>query len=324
MKYSYLLIIGLLISLASCGDSNSLPDVDGVESKHTIAHFDKAFFGMDSVNFAQELEDLKMKFPAFFNDEQSVEMLQARYNDSLYRDLYASVDSVFQSHEKLESELEQAFKYFYHYFPQDSVHVYTWCSNFESMDPITVSSNTMLIGLDMYLGKNSRFYKTAPQYLKAEFDQKYILPDLFYYYFAANIPIPHTNTLLASMVHYGKIHYLKSLLMPNYEQARLMKYSDKKMNWALKNEANIWAYFIENKLLYSTHQQDKRRFIDRAPFSKFHTDFDKDSPGRIAQWLGWKIVTSYMNANPSVGPKELINELDAQKILRESRYKPNN
>lgn len=324
MKYAFWSLILLLIFFGSCSNTSSRPDVANVESKHSIAHFDRAFFSMDSANFVRDLEQLEAEFSVFFKNEQSVEVLQARYNDSLYRDLYSSVDSTFDSFENLESELDQAFKYFYHYFAQDSVHVYTWCSNFESMDPITVSGNTLLVSLDMYLGENSRFYKTAPVYLRSEFNQSYILPDLFYYYFAANIPFPKENTLLASMIHYGKIHYLKYLLLPDYKQSRLMKYSAEKMNWALNNEANVWAYFIENKLLYSTHQQDKRRFIDRAPFSKFHTSFDQESPGRIGQWIGWGIVASYMDANPNISPIELIKELDAQKILRESRYKPNN
>ena len=47
------------------------------------------------------------------------------------------------------------------------------------------------------------------------------------------------------------------------------------MQWCIRNEANIWAYFVENKLLFSSDRQNKMRFIEDAPFSKFYTSFDR-------------------------------------------------
>ena len=101
-----------------------------------------------------------------------------------------------------------------------------------------------------------------------------------------------------------------------------MRYPKSKMNWCLSNEGSIWSYFVENKLLFSSHYQNKQRFIEDAPFSKFYTSFDVDSPGRIGQWIGWRIVKSYMDSHPEISFTELIIEQDVQKILRESRYKP--
>jgi uncharacterized protein YjaZ len=101
-----------------------------------------------------------------------------------------------------------------------------------------------------------------------------------------------------------------------------MSYPKNKMNWCLSNESNIWSYFIENQLLFSTQYQTKQRFIEDAPFSKFYTSFDTDSPGRVGQWIGWRIVNSYMDSHPEISLTDLIKEQDAQKILRESRYKP--
>ena len=74
--------------------------------------------------------------------------------------------------------------------------------------------------------------------------------------------------------------------------------------------------------MFSSNQQNKIRFIEDAPFSKFYTSFDRESPGRVGQWIGMKIVQAYMNYQPDVSLIDLIQETDAQKILRESRYKP--
>tara|TARA_B100000963_G_scaffold25020_1_gene18754 strand:- start:83 stop:961 length:879 start_codon:yes stop_codon:yes gene_type:complete len=288
-----------------------------------IGHFDHDFFGMDSVNFDDDLLMLVKKYPDFFKIGFDKAMLKNRFFDTEIRELYNAADSIFSNTNELDAEILKAFQYYYYHFENhDSLKVYTWVSNFESLDPILVSENTVLISLDMYLGAESHFYITAPDYIKERLDKIYMLSDLFRYYFTSNIPLSDNNSLLASMVYYGKIHYLISSMLPNYSSHVVMGYTKDKMQWCISNEANIWAYFVENNLLFSSHQQNKVRFIEDAPFSKFYTSFDRESPGRIGQWMGMKIVEAYMNFHPDLTLTDLLNETDAQKILRESRYKP--
>jgi uncharacterized protein YjaZ len=45
-------------------------------------------------------------------------------------------------------------------------------------------------------------------------------------------------------------------------------------------------------------------------------------PGRIGQWVGWEIVKSYMNSHEEVTLQELMQSNDAEKIFKESKYKP--
>ena len=322
MKHLFLFItLGLLFPI-SCGN-NGTPSVSRIDALIEISHFDHHFFAMDSAQLDQDLVLLKNEFPSFFEIGQKDEQLKQRFYDLQIRDLYASVDSIYNSTEFLDLELSNAFQYFYHYFPtHDSLKIYTWISNFENLEPVIVSGSTLLIGLDMYLGSESHFYKTAPEYIKQGFDKRFISSDVFHSYFANNISMLTNNSLLASMVHYGKIHYLSSLMLPDAEPEIIMGYSRNKMDWCFSNEANIWAYFIENKLLFSSQYQDKQRFIENAPFSKFYTSFDSESPGSVGQWIGWRLVSSYMNSHPEISLSDLIKEQDAQKILRESRYKP--
>ena len=321
MKQLFVFVFLGIILLQSCGNNSS--DVSNVRTLIKTGHFDHVFFAMDSTRLSEGISLLKKDYPDFFKIGQDDAMLRKRFFDPQIRELFDSVDSTYANTEVLDVEINAAFQYFYHHFPDhDSLKIYTWVSNFESLDPILVSGNTLLIALDMYLGAESHFYKTAPDYIKQGFDKNYILSDLFHYYFSVNIPFSDDNSLLAAMLHYGKIHYLTSLMLPDYEQHIVMGYSEDKMEWCLGNEANIWAYFIENKLLFSNHQQNKQRFIEDAPFSKFYTSFDSESPGRTGQWIGWEIVSSYMESHPEISLTELIKEQDAQKILRESRYKP--
>jgi len=322
MKQLLAFVLINITFFSSCGDTSS-PEVSDVNILIEIEHFDHRFFAMDSAHFDEDLSQLKSDFPTFFEMGQEDEVLKRRFYDPQIRELYTSVDSIYRSTEFLDADLSTAFQYFYHYFPtHDSLKLYTWVSNFENIEPVIVSENTLLLALDMYLGSESNFYKTAPEYIRQRFDKRFISSDVFHSYFSENIPLSNDNTLLSSMIHHGKIHYLCSKMLPTEEQEIIMSYPKNKMSWCLSNESNIWAYFIENQLLFSSQYQAKQRFIEDAPFSKFYTSFDNESPGRVGQWVGWRIVNSYMDSHPEINLTELITEQDAQKILRESRYKP--
>jgi hypothetical protein len=62
-----------------------------------------------------------------------------------------------------------------------------------------------------------------------------------------------------------------------------------------------------------------RKYIDETPFSK---PFGNQSPGRIGQFLGWKIVKAYMENNPDITLNQLMQETDLQMILNKSAFKP--
>ena len=269
VKQLFVYVCSGLLFLSSCvNDGNS--DFDLVSPMIERGHFDHDSLGMDSVNFDDDLLMLVKQYPDFFKIGFDKAMLKNRFFDIEIRELYDAVDSVFSSTNELDTELYRAFQYYYHHFENhDSLKIYTWVSNFERLDPILVSENTLLISLDMYLGAESHFYKTAPDYLKQRFDKMYILSDLFRSYFSSNIPLSNNNSLLASMLHHGKIHYLISSMLPNYSSHVVMGYTIDKMQWCIRNEANIWAYFVENKLLFSSHQQNRCVLLRMRHFLNF-------------------------------------------------------
>ena len=128
------------------------------------------------------------------------------------------------------------------------------------------------------------------------------------------------RTFLASMIYYGKQLYLKDLWLPGSSDDQKLGYTAEEFNWILDNEMEIWRYFIENELLYSTDPKLLNRFIYPAPFSKFYLEIDNESPGSIGKYIGWQIVRSYMERNP-VSIQQLMM-MEADKIFKQSKYKP--
>ncbi len=99
-----------------------------------------------------------------------------------------------------------------------------------------------------------------------------------------------------------------------------MTYLPEELEWAETNEEQIWRYFVERELLYSSDTDLQTRFLYPAPFSKFFLELDAEAPPRVGQYIGWQIVRQYMEKN-NVSVEEMIKE-DAESIFKQSKYKP--
>lgn len=71
--------------------------------------------------------------------------------------------------------------------------------------------------------------------------------------------------------------------------------------------------------MYENDLKILRELTSDGPFTGA---ISKDCPPRIAMWVGWQIVKSYMKNNKVVTLSDLMNETDAQKILSKSKYRP--
>ena len=122
------------------------------------------------------------------------------------------------------------------------------------------------------------------------------------------------------MVYFGKLLYFKDIIIPFKTDAEKIGYSEDQIKWAEANESQIWSYFIEKELLYSTDNKLPSRFIADAPFSKFYLELDNESPGRLGQYIGWQIVKAYAN---STGIDVMtIMQKETEEIFRKSKFKP--
>ena len=113
--------------------------------------------------------------------------------------------------------------------------------------------------------------------------------------------------------------YFLDVILPQFPNADKLRFSQNQLNWCKENEGNIWAYFIDNEILYSTDIKKFNSYINYAPFAK---GMPKESPGRIAYWMGWNIVEAYMNNNKNITVEQLMKNTNPQEILRQSGYKP--
>ena len=129
-------------------------------------------------------------------------------------------------------------------------------------------------------------------YIAQELDKKYLPVDVALSFAEAIIPSSRNTTFLDAMIHEGKVLYLAHKFLPTVSEEDLLKYTSEKYQWTEENEAQIWPYFIENQLLYSTHRYVMTRFIDMAPFSKFYLELDNQFHGGVGRDIDCRIVTT--------------------------------
>jgi len=125
-------------------------------------------------------------------------------------------------------------------------------------------------------------------------------------------------TLLDYMIENGKLLYFTELMFPKRNTEEILSYTKEQLAWAEKYQPDVWNYLVENELLFSKDAVVARRLIEDAPFSNPF----KNSPGRIGCYIGWKIVSNFMEKHPETSISDLMKEENSRKILDLSGYKP--
>ena len=312
-----LLIIAIIIILISCDKKSKVEKaVEKIPVELKVERFDKLFFETNP----KDLDKLKKQYPFFFPKETPDSVWLEKMQNPLWRELYAEVQKKYSNFEPIKNNLNKLFKHIKFYFPESKTpKVITIISEMDYNNKAIYTDSLLIISIELYLGKDHKFYP-FPNYLKQNFEQKQILPDVVSSFATQKIAPMTDQSLLGQMVYFGKKLYLKDLLLPDYLDTDKIGYTTQQYKWCEDNESYIWRYFIENKILYSDNSKLGNRFINPAPFSKFYLEIDNESPGRVGTWIGWQIVRSYMKNN-DVSIEKML-KMDAKELFEKSKYKP--
>lgn len=310
-------LLFLLVAISCKNDKVKEVDVSSIHATVTVERFDQQFYKATP----ESLPELKAKYPFLFPEQTPDSIWIGRIQDKNEIDLYNNAQQVFGDFSSEKKQILGLFKHVKYYFPTfKEPEIYTLITNLDFKNRIMYTQDFLFISLDLYLGKDNEIYHEFPVYLSQNFDKSQLTVDIATAVGAQYFMRYNNRQFIDLMINEGKKMYQLDCFLPNGTDAQKMGYSNEKLNWAKDNEAYIWKYFIENKLLYSTDKELYARFVDEAPFSKFFMEIDQQSPGRIGVWLGWQIVRSYMKNN-NVTLHQLI-KTNADEIFKKSKYKP--
>jgi len=312
-----LTFLALIVILVSCDKKSKIDkEVEQIPVSMQLHRFDKAFFEATP----DGIQDLRFEYPFFFPDPSNEPYLE-RLKDPLWRDVYKEVEKKYADFSGESQKIEDLFRHFKYYFPQTKTPVvYTVVGTMDHTNKVLFAKDTLIVSLELYLGKDHKFYTGEfPEYIRRNFEQNQILPDIVTAWSQYKIR-PPDNTFLGQMLYFGKQLYLKDLFLPEESQADKIGYDPVQYEWCVENEGYIWAYFIDSKVLYDTNPKLFERFLAQGPFSKFYLEIDNETPGRVGQYIGWQIVKSYMENN-DVSVADML-KADARTIFEKSKYKP--
>ena len=320
----------------ACNKSNK-PDVSHIKVDIKIQRFEQDLYRGKDKNVSITDSLLAKKYGAFYGDFihrmvgnpslNGQEVLSILYKDQAYTDLNKEVDSVFPTLKTVEKNLSESFKYIKYYYPKAKIpHFISLLSGFAYQ--ITTADDYTGIGLDMFLGRNSKFYgaivQSVPMYQSRRFEPQYIVPRVTEVYAREEL-FPERDedkTLLAKMIYNGKIlYFMDQILHETVDDTVKIGYTGKQMAWCRQFEGNIWGYFLENNYLYESDYQKIQVYLSDGPFTP-QLGEKKSSAPKLGIWMGWQIVRRYMAENSKVTLQQLMADTDAQKILSLSKYKP--
>ena len=320
MKF-FLWIFTIYLTFLSCkNDSITVIDISHIDVNFSVERFDEAFYNASE----ESLFTLKKKFPVFFPTfvPDSVWLSKIYNNDEQL--LFRETQKIYKNFLNQNQNLKLLFKHLKYYNSKfKSPKVITMLTNLDYENRVIYADSLLLISLDSYLGKNHKFYNDYPTYIKENNSKDHIIVDVAKEIINTQFkPTGKFNnrSFLAKIIFEGKKMYFLDLYLPFVSEKEKSGYSLDKLIWAKNNEEEVWKIFIEKEFLYSTDTNLNKRFIENAPFSKFYTSQDNESPGKIGVYIGWQIVKSYMNNN-DVSLQKLI-QIDSQSLFAKSRYKP--
>lgn len=324
-RWGSFLFLSSFFILSSCGDSNQIDWPSDFEKKPLLIKDLSAPLYLSN----RPISQLRKENPLFYSDQVSDEVYQSIRTDSTLKSIYQEVNNLLKETTDLPDEMGEAFgrtKYFFPNWQPPLVFVYSSDLN-DLYNPITYSlSGDVFIALDAFLGRESVWYEIVQppvfNYVKEGMNPENILPKLVEAIGKEIIPSTERNDFLGKMILEGKYLILKDALLPKVQDSLKIGYTEAELEWCKIHEYAIWNYFIESDYLFSSDKELEKRFLDVGPFSKFYSDIQQDSPGRVGAWIGWQILRKYHQEKPEVSLKEILLETDAREIFKTSGYKP--
>jgi hypothetical protein len=329
MKIKTLLFfLTLTAFLTACiSDGGDEADISGIAlEKIEIKRYGRDLFNIDPGHVGRGLRELAGQYRFFLGDnyDDTLNILQIRdyISDPFLQEIAGFTELTYPHLDDIEEGLTLAFKYYLYYFPEGNVpSFYSYISGVDFDHPMQYLDTVMILALDTYLGRDYIPYKRMriPVYRTRRMQRPYIVPDCMREVVRVKHLPPYAGErLIDQMVYQGKILYFLDKVLPGQADTLKIGFTSRQLDWCYDNESNLWAFLVENELLYSTDFQQINKLMNDGPFTSF---FDKQSPARTGAWVGWQIVRDYMENN-RVSLQEMIMKKDAVEILTQSAYKP--
>jgi hypothetical protein len=339
----------VLSQVSACNNGGKPTQAAGVPVvKLQTFRFDVDLYKLDTSHPGEGLVTLKSRYPDFldyFLDTLMAYGIRGHYSDTTtgvkeglkvfltykdFRDLEDSIQMHYPDTRNIDRSLTDAFSRAKSLLPDAHVPRIIYLNMGLSKWPtFPVDTNTLCVGLDMFLGDNFPHYASVgvPDFMTPHMRSSYLPVSVLNTWYKMKHPfIQDERSLLDLMIQRGKEQYFLHQVFPQTPDSILLGFTSLQMEWCTRNEADIYNFFVHNDMLYNKESVGRFGYVNDGPYAQGMeppSDSIKYSPGNVGSWIGFRIVNSYMKHYPAITLSELINTSnDPARFLDSAKYKP--
>ncbi len=243
----------------------------------------------------------------FSSDSAFLSSIAIYYSDPYVFKLQKEIKKM-GSFNKEKKSIHKAFQHLRYHFPngQTPKNIVFLTSFFAHRNPVV--NQDIGVSLECYLNPKLSVIKELPkkdfpQYYKNEMNRRYLVRDLIQQWIMHKYIKKNNGVFSEKMVYWGKVLYLTRASLPYIDPSIICRYSVDDYNWATKEEEKIWKFLVDNEILFKKNDLTDRSWFNEAPFT---IGLDNKSPQRLGQYMGFKMVMSFMEKNKDLPIKNLV------------------
>lgn len=197
--------------------------------------------------------------------------------------------------------------------------IYQINSSFSSS--VFCSENEIAVGVERYLGPETDVIQQLPSqdfygWIKESMRKEYLERDVLTAWLMTHYLEETTENYASEMIRWGKIIFITKICLPEISENNILRYNQKQFEWAQNSEKSMWKYLIDNEVLFKIDEETRVNLLNEGPFS---VGLPEESPDRMGQFMGYRIVSSYME-DTETSLEQLLKK-PYNEILQ--KYKPN-
>ena len=321
MTLKNILIVGLILALIlSCSSDKLNVSVDNVKIDTKFIRLDSIIANSDSSQiidfhhkFEKEIQDIYNYQIGYclrigkISDTAFVNSINQFNSDKGIIGIHKSIEERFSDLSQHKLEIIKGLQHLKVHFPENKTpNTIVFMNSLFNSNAFS-TENEIGIGLERYLGYENEMVKQLPSepfydWIKKAMDVTYLERDAICSWIITHYVPEVEGTLAEHIIYWGKILYLTEAAFPDKEKNIILRYSPQQYQWAQENENSFWNYLVEEKILFKNNGLEKANLLNEGPFT---IGLPEESPDRLGQYLGWKIVHDYMSKK-DISLEELI------------------
>ncbi len=322
LKSVFCPLISCVFFLSSCANdvldvdaSDVNVDIDFLNMDSILVHSDSAQFMKYHTRWKSEIKDFyayQIAHCLGIRTEEDTTVLRAIHefvSDPYISRLEKRMGEKYKDLSDEKETLIDGFKHLKYHFPEGKIpknivfmnSFFAISGSSPEMDLGASAHGTELgIGLERYLGPTTDVIRELPpmdfyQWMKDEMKPAYLERDALATWIDVHyVDEPRGESLIEHMIYWGKVLYLVEASYPDAAKRIVLRYSEDEYQWALDNEAFFWGYLVDQKMLFKLDERTKTNLLRSGPFTPGLPENGENSPDRLGQFLGWRMVHQYM------------------------------